>query len=60
MKCHILDFESADHDALDKFADRTVFQTREWVRIVGENHKMHPQFLLSCGTMAGSWAISRG
>jgi len=42
MKCRILDFESADHDALDKFADRTVFQTKEWVRFIGEAQNASP------------------
>ena len=42
MKCHILDFASADHDALDKFADRTVFQTREWVRFIAEAQNASP------------------
>ncbi len=42
MKCHILDFETADHEKLDKFADRTVFQTRGWVRFIAECQKASP------------------
>ena len=42
MKCEIVDFESADHDALDKFTDRTVFQTAGWVRFVRETQGATP------------------
>jgi Acetyltransferase (GNAT) domain len=42
MKCEIVDFETADHDALDKYADRTVFQTAGWVRFVGEAQNATP------------------
>lgn len=42
MKCDIVDFESADHDELDRYADRTVFQTRPWVRFIGEAQKATP------------------
>jgi len=42
MKCNMLDFERADHDLLDRFADRTVFQTRGWVRFVQEAQKASP------------------
>ena len=42
LKCHIIDFESADWRKLDAFADRTVFQTREWVRFVSECQKAKP------------------
>jgi hypothetical protein len=42
MKCRILDFETADWDALDQFADRTVFQTREWLRFIAEAQKATP------------------
>jgi Acetyltransferase (GNAT) domain len=42
MKCHILDFATADHDKLDKFADRTVFQTYQWVRFIAESQKASP------------------
>lgn len=42
MKCKIIDFESADWEHLDGFEDRTVFQTREWVRFVSESQKAAP------------------
>jgi hypothetical protein len=42
MKCHIIDFEAVDWSALDGFADRTVFQTREWVRFISEAQKATP------------------
>jgi len=36
MKCHIIDFNAVDWTFLDRFADRTVFQTREWIQFIGE------------------------
>lgn len=42
MKCRILDFETADWRALDQFPDRTVFQTREWLRFIAETQKATP------------------
>lgn len=42
MKCNLIDFESADFKQLDAFADRTVFQTREWVRFVAETQNATP------------------
>ncbi len=42
MKCKFIDFESADWKHLDTFEDRTVFQTREWVRFVSECQKATP------------------
>jgi len=42
MKFKLIDFESADWKRLDAFADRTVFQTREWVRFVSESQKANP------------------
>ena len=42
MKCKFIDFESADWKHLDGFEDRTVFQTREWVRFVSECQKAAP------------------
>jgi len=36
MICEIVDFEKADWQRLDSFADRTVFQTRDWVRFVAD------------------------
>ncbi len=42
MKCKFIDFESADWKHLDGFEDRTVFQTREWLRFVSECQKAAP------------------
>jgi len=42
MKCEFVDFEGADWKLLDSFADRTVFQTREWVRFVAETQNATP------------------
>ena len=42
MKCRFLDFESVDWKRLDGFTDRTVFQTREWIRFVSECQKATP------------------
>lgn len=42
MKCEILDFETANHDDLNRFADRTVFQTPGWVRFICEAQKATP------------------
>ena len=42
MKCEIVDFEKADWKAMDAFADRTVFQTREWVSFVAETQNARP------------------
>src|SRR5580704_14117075 len=36
MNCHIIDFEAVDWNTLDRLADRTVFQTREWIRFISE------------------------
>ncbi len=42
MKCEIVNFDSADQKQLDSYADRTVFQTREWVRFVAETQNATP------------------
>jgi hypothetical protein len=42
MRCEIIDFERADWKHLDCFADRTVFQTREWVHFVAETQNATP------------------
>ena len=42
MKCKLIDFESADWKHLNGFEDRTVFQTREWVRFVSESQRAAP------------------
>jgi hypothetical protein len=42
MKCHIIDFDAVDWRVLDNFADRTVFQTREWIQFVSEAQSATP------------------
>src|SRR2546427_13299804 len=42
MKCQIIDFDRVDWGVLDSFADRTVFQTREWVKFVTEARNAKP------------------
>jgi hypothetical protein len=42
MKFYSIDTKSADWKSLDRFADRTVFQTREWINFVAEAQKAHP------------------
>jgi hypothetical protein len=42
MKFHSIDFKSADWKRLDGFADRTVFQTREWLQFVAESQGATP------------------
>lgn len=39
MKANIIDSEAADWKKLDSFADRTVFQTREWLQFVRESQR---------------------
>ncbi|MGH9511288.1 MAG: GNAT family N-acetyltransferase [Terriglobales bacterium] len=42
MKCKIIDFETADWRSLDAFPDRTVFQTREWIRFISHTQDAAP------------------
>jgi len=42
MKFHSIDFTAADWKLLDQFADRTVFQTREWLQFVRESQNATP------------------
>jgi hypothetical protein len=42
MKCSLIEFAAADHRSLDQFQDRTVFQTREWIRFIGETQNAKP------------------
>ena len=42
MKLYPIDINSVDWKRLDSFADRTVFQTREWLRFVGESQSAEP------------------
>jgi len=55
MKCEIVDFESANHDELNSFADRTVFQTPEWVRFICDTQRATPVLarLQENGKLAG-------
>ena len=42
MKFHPIDIKAADWKRLDRFADRTVFQTREWLHFVAESQNAQP------------------
>ena len=42
MKFYPIDIKAADWKRLDGFADRTVFQTREWLQFVAESQKAQP------------------
>ena len=42
MKFYSIDIKAADWKHLDGFADRTVFQTREWLQFVAESQNAHP------------------
>jgi len=42
MKYRMIDFESVNWEELDHFADRTIFQTREWLRFLRETQKATP------------------
>lgn len=42
MQCTIVDPKAVDWDSLDRFADRTVFQTREWLNFVAETQSATP------------------
>jgi hypothetical protein len=42
MNCKIINFETVDWDSLDGFADRTVFQTREWIRFIAQTQDAIP------------------
>lgn len=55
VKCRIIDFDTANWDELDRFADRTVFQTREWLRFISETQKATPVLaeLQQDGQLAG-------
>src|SRR5262245_27828557 len=37
-----LDFSQVPWEALDRFADRTVFQTREWIQFIAETQGAAP------------------
>src|SRR6266849_6267128 len=42
MKFYPIDIKAADWKRLDQFADRTVFQTREWLQFVAESQNALP------------------
>ena len=42
MKAGVIKLEDVNWEQLDSFEDRTVFQTREWVRFVAETQKAKP------------------
>lgn len=42
MKASVIKLEEVNWEKLDSFEDRTVFQTREWVRFVAETQKAKP------------------
>jgi len=42
MKCHIIDFDGVEWNVLDRFTDRTVFQTREWIQFIREAQSATP------------------
>ena len=42
MKFHPIDIKAANWKRLDRFADRTVFQTREWLQFVAESQNALP------------------
>jgi hypothetical protein len=42
MKFYLIDIKTVDWKRLDGFADRTVFQTREWVQFVAESQGALP------------------
>jgi hypothetical protein len=42
MKLHQIDYKAADWKHLDSFADRTVFQTREWLHFVADSQGATP------------------
>jgi GNAT acetyltransferase-like protein len=42
IECKRIDFDTADWESLDRFPDRTVFQTREWLRFISESQNARP------------------
>jgi len=42
MKFYPIDIKAADWKRLDRFADRTVFQTREWLQFIAESQNAQP------------------
>jgi len=42
MKCTPMDLKAVDWQDLDRFEDRTVFQTREWLKFIAETQNATP------------------
>jgi hypothetical protein len=42
MDYRLIDFDAVEWEALDRFADRTVFQTREWLRFISQTQRATP------------------
>jgi hypothetical protein len=42
MRCNLVEPGAVDWSELDRFADRTVFQTREWLKFIEETQKATP------------------
>lgn len=42
MKCELVDFDKMDWTEMDSFADRTVFQTKPWLRFIAETQNATP------------------
>jgi hypothetical protein len=55
MKCKLLDLSAVCWEELDRFSDRTVFQTREWVEFLKKSQKATPVVveLREAGELAG-------
>ena len=45
MKCTIVELNRVDWQRLDRFEDRTVFQTREWLQFLAETQRATPVVL---------------
>ncbi|HEX6505124.1 MAG TPA: GNAT family N-acetyltransferase [Terriglobales bacterium] len=55
MQCVLMDLRAVDWNALDRFSDRTVFQTREWLNFIAETQRATPVIaeLRAEGKLAG-------
>jgi len=42
LRCRRLEFSQVPWEALDRFADRSVFQTREWIQFIAETQNAVP------------------
>ncbi len=48
MKCKTVNFDAANWELLDKFHDRTVFQTREWIDFISQTQAATPLLDSNC------------